>query len=335
MFIAEEVDRATLTVAILDDHPAWREFQARALKRAGFGKIEAMPADPSLFIQRFADKSGELAAVLFGMKTDSEVSWENLKVLRGCYGGPIIVTSPNRELLSAADKIHEIGAEDVLLLDESAEGTVELKVETVLMTHRIGKMLEENDLRTQGLFVNILTVMVKILESKDPYTKLHSHQVVKWSRMIGRRRGLSDEDLTRLGLAAVFHDFGKVGVPEDILNKPSGLSNDEFALMKQHPAIAKNILSSLDQLADILPAIHHHHERWAGGGYPEGIKGEQIPLWSRIIGLADAYDTMASRRAYKEPFPKERIIDELIKASGKQFDPELVAILLGLLEEQR
>ncbi|MCX7806019.1 MAG: HD-GYP domain-containing protein [Planctomycetota bacterium] len=335
MVIAEEVDRATLAIAILDDHPAWREFQAQSLKRAGFGRIETMPANPSLFVRRFGEKSREFASLVFGLRVDSEVSWENLRVLRGCYSGPIIVASPQREVLSVADKIREIGAEDVLVLDETDPEAIELKIETVLMTHRIGKVLEENDLRTQRLFVNILTVMVKILESKDPYTKLHSHQVVKWSRMIGRRRGLSDEALTRLGLAAVFHDFGKVGVPEDILNKPSGLSNDEFALMKQHPAIAKNILGSLDQLADILPAIHHHHERWAGGGYPEGLKGEQIPLWARIIGLADAYDTMSSRRTYKEPFPKERIIDELIKASGKQFDPELVAILLELIEEQR
>ena len=152
--------------------------------------------------------------------------------------------------------------------------------------------------------------------------------------MLGRKRGLSEDELIRLGLAAVFHDFGKIGIPEEILNKPSKLSTEEFAIMKQHPTIARDLLSSLDQYSDLLPAITHHHERWDGSGYPDGLRGEQIPLWARIIALADAYDTMATRRTYKEPLPLGKVVDEIKGGRGSQFDPELVDIMLEMLAEK-
>jgi len=194
-------------------------------------------------------------------------------------------------------------------------------------------MILENDLRIQRLFVNILTVMVKILESKDPYTRFHSHSVTKWSRMIGRRKGLCDEDIDRLGVAALLHDFGKIGIPENILCKATRLTSEEFEIMKKHPTIARNLLSSIELLSDVLSAITHHHERWDGRGYPDGLKGEQTPLWGRIISLADSYDTMMSRRTYKEPYSQERIRQELDNGRGTQFDPELVDLFRAILDE--
>lgn len=333
MPVLEDIDRSTVCIAVLDDHPAWRGFQERSLKRAGFGWVRGWGADPKHLNEHIESGGCDISLVMFGLQDEREVSWENLRVVRGIFKGPIVATCSS-ESPTAMAKVRDLGVEQYLAIADSTEEAIELKVDTVLMTHRINSMLDENDQRTHRLFVNILTVMVKILENKDPYTRMHSHMVVKWSRMVGRRRGLSDDELDRMGQAALFHDFGKVGVPEDILNKPGRLTDEEFAVMKQHPTIAKNLLSSLDQLADLLPAIHHHHERWAGGGYPSGLKGEQIPLWARIIGLADAYDTMASKRTYKEPFTKAKIVDELVKASGKQFDPELVQILLRIVQEQ-
>ena len=227
----------------------------------------------------------------------------------------------------------DLGVNDYLLLSDYGEEALELKVETALTAHRINQLILENDLRTQRLFVNILTVMVKILESKDPYTRFHSHSVAKWSRMIGRRCGLCEEDLDRLGLAAVLHDFGKIGIPEDILTKSSRLTDEEFTIMKAHPVIARDLLSSLELLSDLLPAITHHHERWDGRGYPDSLKAEETPLWARIIAIADSYDTMTSRRAYKEPYPPERVREELKKGRGTQFDPTLVDHLESILDE--
>jgi HD-GYP domain-containing protein (c-di-GMP phosphodiesterase class II) len=151
--------------------------------------------------------------------------------------------------------------------------------------------------------------------------------------MIGRRKGLCEEDLDRLGLAALLHDFGKIGVPEEILCKATRLTDEEFAIMKKHPTIARDLLSSLELCTDLLPAITHHHERWDGKGYPDGLVGEQTPLWARIISLADSYDTMMSRRTYKEPYSPERIRQELDRGRATQFDPELVDLFKAILDE--
>jgi putative two-component system response regulator len=244
----------------------------------------------------------------------------------------LLATTPQHDP-QVRQRAIDLGINDYLALGDLGEEGLELKVETALTAHRINSFILENDLRTQRLFVNILTVMVKILESKDPYTRFHSHSVAKWSRMIGRRKGLCEEDLDRLGLAAVFHDFGKIGIPEDILCKSARLTEEEFAVMRTHPVIARDLLSSLELLTDLLPAILHHHERWDGKGYPDGLKGSETPLWARIISLADAYDTMTSRRAYKEPYTPERVREELRKGRGTQFDPDLVDNLEAILDE--
>jgi HD-GYP domain-containing protein (c-di-GMP phosphodiesterase class II) len=327
------IDRADCEVLILHNVAAWREFHQLALQRAGFSLTTAYPARPEMVrehIQQNANRQVDL--VVFGVETDSERSWENLCELRSSFAGPILATTESHSP-KAWERIDALGVDDYLPVGEHGEEGLELKVETALTAHRINTMILKNDLHTQRLFVNILTVMVKVLESKDLYTRFHSHSVAKWARMIGRRKGLCEEDLDRLGLAAVFHDFGKIGVPEEILLKSSKLTEEEFAVMRHHPMIARDLLSSLDLLSDLLPAIAHHHERWDGTGYPDGLKGEQTPLWARIIALADAYDTMVGSRTYKEPMSAARVRQELEFGRGTQWDPELVDHLKAILDE--
>ena len=331
----DEIDRSETELVVLDDAPAWREFQERVLRRAGYGQVLSFPAQPSRLADHLNHGAGGRAdMVVFGLQPQAEGSWENLRLLRAFYHGPVLATSERFDQ-SVRSRAVELGVTDYLPVGESGEEGLELKVETVLAAHRINTLIEDNDHRNQRMFLNILTVMVKILESKDPYTRFHSHAVALWSRMLGRKKGLGEEELIRLGLAAVFHDFGKIGIPEEILNKPERLTDEEMEIMKQHPTIARDLLSSLELMHDLLPAITHHHERWDGRGYPAGLKGDQTPLWGRIICLADSYDTMASRRTYKEPMPQERIIQELQKGRGTQFDPELVDLMLIILAEKR
>ncbi|MCW8128985.1 MAG: HD-GYP domain-containing protein [Planctomycetota bacterium] len=330
----EEIIRSETELVVLDDAPAWREFHERVLRRAGFGLVNSYPAQPSLLFDHLNNARGRKAdLVVFGVQPNSEFSWENLRLIRGFFQGPVLATMERMDA-DARARILDLGVHDFVSVGDCGEEGLELKVETAITAYRINTLIDENDQRTQRIFLNIMTVMVKILENKDPYTRFHSHSVAIWSRMIGRRRGLTEEDLIRLGLAAVFHDFGKIGIPEEILNKPSRLTDEEFAIMKQHPTIARDLLSSLDLMHDLLPAITHHHERWDGRGYPAGLKSDQIPLWGRIICIADAYDTMASRRTYKEPMPPERVLEELHKGRGTQFDPELVDILVQILAEK-
>ena len=331
--VVDQIDRAATELVILHDVLSWREFHELALRRAGFGQVVAYLAEPDALSQHLNHGQNRRAdLVVYGIQPSSELSWENLRQLRGIYSGPVLATTESHDD-EVQKRVQNLGVQDYLAIGEFGEEGLELKVETALTAHRINTLILENDLRTQRLFVNILTVMVKILESKDPYTRFHSHSVAKWSRMIGRRKGLCEEDLDRLGLAAVFHDFGKIGIPDEILCKAGRLTDEEFEIMKKHPTIARDLLSSLELLSDLLPAITHHHERWDGKGYPDGLKGEQTPLWARIIALADSYDTMTSRRTYKEPYPADRVMAALERCRGSQFDPDLVDHFRSILQE--
>lgn len=330
----EEIDRSRTHLVVMNDAAPWREFKERVLREAGFRNVLSFDAQLRLLEDHLNNGQGRSAdLVLFGLPPLLADALRLLEDLQRIFSGPVLATSERYD-----PEIHrhmrEMGVHDYLPVGECSEEALELKVETVLTAHRVNALIDENDQRTQRLFLNILTVMVKILDSKDHYTRFHSHSVALWSRMIGRRKGMDEEELIRLGLAAVFHDFGKIGIPEEILNKPSRLTDEEFDIMKQHPTIARDLLSSLELFQDLLPAITHHHERWDGRGYPAGLKAEQIPLWGRIICLADAYDTMASRRTYKEPMSQDQIVEQLRRGHGTQFDPELVDIMLQILEEK-
>ncbi len=334
MTVIEEIERSSAKLVVMVDEPVSRKAREQTLSEAGFGQVDAFPTHPDNLEDHM--NHGEHKTVdllLYGLESASENCWENLGGVRKLFKGPVLLTTEHDEP-GVRDRIAELEIHDYLCMEGCCEESLELKVETALSSHRINAMIEDNDHRAQRLFVNILTVMVKILESKDHYTRFHSHSVALWSRMIGRKLGLDEEELIRLGLAAVFHDFGKIGIPEEVLNKPSRLNDEEFTVMKQHPTIARDLLSSLDLFSDLLPAITHHHERWDGRGYPAGIKSDQIPLWARIICIADAYDTMASRRTYKAPMPTAAVIGELKRNSGTQFDPKLVEIMLDILAEK-
>jgi HD-GYP domain-containing protein (c-di-GMP phosphodiesterase class II) len=329
----DKIDRAATELVLLHDSAPWRQFHELVLRRAGYGQVVSFPAQAEvleLHLNNAPEHHTDL--IVCGIRPGSEVSWELLRQVRGIYRGPLLATTESYDM-EARTRAAELGVSDYLALSYNDEHSLDLKIETTLTAHRINSLVLENELRSQRLFVNILKVMIKILENKDPYTKFHSNSVAKWSRMIGRRVGLCDEDLDSLGLAAVFHDFGKIGIPEEILCKGGRLTDEEMAVMKKHPTIARDLLSSLELLANYLPAITHHHERWDGKGYPDGLKGEQTPLWARIIALADAYDTMASRRAYKEAFGVTRIKAELERGKGSQFDPVLVGHLIAILDE--
>ena len=327
------MNRISTDLVVLDDVESTRGFQERALFKAGYKCVSAYPASQSVIKEHLSRSRNATAdMVLFGIDTSSSTSLDNLKLLRDEFAGPVLATTRNFNA-EARERAQSLGIADYLAIEECGEEGLELKVETVLTSFRIDTLVQENDQRTQDLFVNILTVMVKILESKDPYTRFHSHSVAKWSRMIGRRKGLTEDELNRLGLAALFHDFGKIGIPDDILCKTGKLTDEEFETMKKHPTIARDLLASLEPLSDLLPGITHHHERWDGRGYPSKLKGEDIPLWARIIALADSYDTMSTRRSYKEPYSREKVLSELEKGKGTQFDPELTEHLLGILKE--
>jgi len=176
--------------------------------------------------------------------------------------------------------------------------------------------------------------MVAAVDARDPYTRAHSVSVAAYAVAIGRRMGLSEAAVESLHKAALLHDVGKIGVPDAILTKPGPLTPEEFNVVKRHPEIAIEILGHLSVLADQLPLILHHHERYDGRGYPTGLVGEKIPIGARILAVADALDTMLSQRTYKPAYNVDQVRAELIACSGRQFDHAVVQATLALLDEQ-
>jgi len=182
--------------------------------------------------------------------------------------------------------------------------------------------------------LNVLEGLVTAVNGKDHYTKAHSELVTKLSLSLAKEINLPKEEMEALRIAALLHDIGKIGIPESILRKPGPLEKEEFELIKQHPRLGAMMLNGPPPYRDhVIDAIKYHHERYDGKGYPEGLKGKDIPLLARIIGIADAYSAMITDRPYRKALTKEEAIAELKKGAGTQFDPELVDKFIKCLEE--
>lgn len=176
-------------------------------------------------------------------------------------------------------------------------------------------------------------VLAFTLEEKDPYTSGHSERVCYYADFISKRLGLNPNDRNEIQVASYLHDIGKIGISNRFINKKGTLSSTEWAIIKQHTKKSIELLVPLHLSPNILAYIHHHHERFDGTGYPDGLSGGNIPLGARIIAIADAYDSMTSDRPYRKPLTNGEAKNELVKYGGTQFDPQLVSIFLDILKE--
>lgn len=191
-----------------------------------------------------------------------------------------------------------------------------------------------NYVSNQGRFEkDMILTMIRILEYHDTYTKGHSKNVATIASLIAEKLGLNDELIRKTYWAALVHDVGKIVVPSSILNKESKLTIEEFEVIKKHPVYGHDFLSTSPELRDLARYVFHHHERWDGKGYPAGISGEEIPLISRIIMVADSWDAMRSDRPYRRGLSKEKAMQEILEHSGTQFDPNIVKVFIKMLSD--
>jgi putative nucleotidyltransferase with HDIG domain len=176
----------------------------------------------------------------------------------------------------------------------------------------------------------LLELMVKSMEARDPYTSGHSRRVKEYAIKIAKLMGLSPSEVERIGTAALLHDVGKIHDKyAPILLKADRLSPEEWAIIKEHPVDGANLVATMTRLRELVPAVRHHHENWDGTGYPDALKGEEIPLASRIIMCADTFDAMTSKRPYRGPLGEQEVRAELLRYRGRQFDPEIADRLLA------
>ncbi len=184
-----------------------------------------------------------------------------------------------------------------------------------------------------NMFLNTVKSLAAAIETKDIYTRGHSERVTKYSELIARELGLPDADIKDLRLAGLLHDIGKIGIDESILRKPSKLTDIEFQEIKKHPVYAANILGTIPQMKEIIPAIKYHHERYDGNGYPDGLKDGDIPYFARILSIADTFDAMSSNRPYRDALPLEMCLQEIKICSGTQFDPEISNVAIKVFKK--
>lgn len=185
---------------------------------------------------------------------------------------------------------------------------------------QLKKAAHENHL----LFINSVRMLAAAIDAKDPYTRGHSERVARYSIAIGKNLPLPEKDMRNLRISALLHDVGKIGIDDRILRKPGALSDEEFEVMKQHPAKGAAIMSGVAQLIDIIPGMKYHHEKWSGGGYPDGLEGEQIPMQARIVAIADTFDAMTTNRPYQKAMELGYVVEKIKSFAGTRFDPRVV-----------
>jgi len=195
--------------------------------------------------------------------------------------------------------------------------------------------LQRERMKLERLSIATLEALVNALEAKDPYMRGHSARVADLSATVAHELGIPEEDVEHVRVAGRLHDIGKIGTRESVLNKQGALTPDEFEHVKQHVVIGSQILAPLSHLGDIIPAVRHHHERWDGTGYPDGLRGEEIPIGARIIGAAEVFDALSTSRAYQEKMSPEKAVERAADLSGTVLDPKVYEALVSVVARRR
>lgn len=281
------------------------EEARRADERLARSALAKLDSDTPLIFQTEAGSSGEVEPTAAG----------------DCLAQPVL---RDGEVIGAIVTIKKSGEDPIV-------SSVDLKL-VAAATASIGVLLENATLyeEQRSMFMGTLRALTSAIDAKDRYTRGHSERVAYMAVRLGEAIGLDAEALQRLHIAGMVHDVGKIGVPESVLCKPGRLTDEEFGLIKLHPEIGHRILRDIPQFADVLPGVLYHHERWDGKGYPHNVAGEEIPMFARLIAIADSFDAMSSTRTYRSALPREKVLAEIERCGGSQFDPQLARYFVEL-----
>jgi response regulator RpfG family c-di-GMP phosphodiesterase len=332
----QKTDGNRISILVVDDEEFIRALVRERLEIAGYSVEEACNGKDAL-----AKLSASLYTVLLTDIRMPEMDGISLlKEVTSRYPEIAgVVMSAHAELdtavsalkIGACDYITKPFNFDVLLI--TIENSIRKKaLERELQDYQVNlekKVKEQTDLINQ-MYIRSIDSLIKALEAKDFYTRGHSQRVTMYSVAIGKEMRLPQEQLETLRQAAILHDLGKIGVREAVLNKPGKLNDEEYQEIMMHPEVATKILGPIPYFRPLLPAILHHHERFDGLGYPMHLKGDDIPLESRIMAIADTFDAMTSTRAYRTALTLQTANEEILRCSGTQFDPKIVPMFIGV-----
>jgi putative two-component system response regulator len=307
---------------VVDDEPINVDLLQVYLEAEGYQVITAYRGEEALE-QAFARQPDLVLLDVLMPGLDGFEVCRRLKADPRTQFVPVVILTALRELKHKVAGA-EAGADDFLT---KPFDRVELlvRVRNLLQIRHLTDKVEHAE--------SVIFALAAAVEAQDSYTEKHLQRMADLSERLARAAGLDSDQVMAVRYGGILHDVGKIGVGQVILRKPGSLTEEEWVKVRAHPAIGAQIVQSMRLAQQVVPIVRGHHERWDGRGYPDGLKGKEIPIGARIVALVDAYDAMATGRPYQAALPPEVIRAELEQNAAKQFDPDLTALLLRLLEE--
>ena len=322
------MNRKQGVILLVDDEEMIRRLLSQKLSAEGYRCEEAANAGQAL--EKLKGDSIEL--VILDIKMPGKSGVELLPEIKAKYPDTAVIMATAVSDAGTAINCMRAGAYDYVTkpfnLDEvsfSVSRALEkrrLELENRDYQQHLEQKVEEQAQKIRASFFNAITALAYALEAKDVYTSGHSQRVTEISVAIAEHLGLPKETIEKIRLAGLVHDIGKIGIRESVLNKPGNLTEEEYEHIKLHSETGERILKPIVDDEEILKAVRHHHERYDGTGYPDGLKGEQVPRLARIIAVADTFDAMTSERPYRKALTKEAAYAEVERCRGTQFDPQ-------------
>ena len=324
-------------IVVVDDDAIILRNADSTLSKGGF-KVTCLKSG-KMFLKYV--KKNPVDMLLLDIRMPEMDGFETLQALRSWERENFRKTTPVIFLTASDDEETEtrglsLGAMDFITKPFASE-VLKLRVSNLLELIRLQKDLhrevEKKTAQIESLSIHLVQTLAEAIDAKDNYTNGHSTRVAAYAKEIARRYGYSPERQEEIYMMGLLHDVGKIGIPDQIINKPGRLTDEEFAMIKEHPAKGAKILSAVTEMPKLVTGARWHHERYDGRGYPDGLKGDDIPEEARIIAVADAYDAMTSNRSYRTIISRDRVISELNRGMGTQFDERFARIMLQMIEE--
>ena len=322
-------------IIVVDDEQGIVDSLSIFLKRSGYDFTGL--TNPLEAIERVRNEHFDMMILDFMMDPihGDEVAEEIRKFNKDLY---ILLLTGHKDLAPPLETIKRLEIQgyceksdkfdQLLLLIESGIKSIE-QMNTI---KTINEQLHDKNEELERAYLDTIGILRQTVEAKDPYTRGHSDRVSEYSVLIGKKLGLDEKTLHILKIGGLFHDIGKIGIPDSILLKESKLSDEEYSQIKNHPMIGVHMLGDAAIFTDILPIVKHHHERYDGRGYPSQLVGEDIPYVARIAAVADTFDAMTSKRSYRDSLPIDVVRAEIERCSGTQFDPNIAKVFLDIMD---